>query len=207
MRQRGYVLARLDNRSYSMSALPSRFAITMPGQSVRGRIFQAEAFYARDLAAEQSKPLADSMSTEKLAKLAAIFSAWEQPDAAAELLLKFRDRLSALFDVDEALDMLAAQTQFADGDKDEVEILSYRDYMNLFVTKPAEFYPVEPEPVVTKPRLRDRLDAAWTALNDITYIHQLKQNRARWRMLDEKRKARDARQRDGGRMPLHEAKK
>jgi methyltransferase FkbM-like protein len=197
MRQQGYVLAHLDNRSYSMRALPSRFAITMPGQSVRGRIYQAEAFYARDLAADQWKPLADSMSTEKLAKLAAIFSAWEQPDGAAELLLKFRDRLSALFDVDEALDMLAAQVQFADGDKDEVEILSYRDYMSLFESKPAEFYPSEEVPVIPKPALRDRVVAAWTALCDITYIHQLKQYRARQRMLDEKRKARAARRQDG----------
>jgi hypothetical protein len=193
MRQQGYVLARLEDRSYSMRALPSRFAITMPAQSVSGRTFQSEAFYARDLAATRWKSLADSTSIEKLAKLAAIFSAWEQPDGAAELLLKFRDRFSALFDVDKALDMLAAQTQYADGGKDEVEILSYRDHMALFATDPPEFYP-PPHVPVTKPTLRERLDAAWTALSDWTYAQKIRQDRARWRMLDEKRKARAARQ-------------
>ena len=48
---------------------------------------------------------------EKLAKLVAVFSAWDIPDAAAELLLGLRDRLSTVFDIDAGLDLLAAQTQ------------------------------------------------------------------------------------------------
>ena len=195
MRQQGYSLVRLDNRSYAMRGLPSRFAITMPAQSVSGRIFQAEAFYARDLAAVEMKELAASVSTEKLAKLAAIFSAWEQPDGAAELLLTYRDRFSFLFDVDEALDMLAAQTQWADvGEKDEVEILSYRDHMALFATDPPEFYPPPNPPPPPKPTLRERIDAAWMAWSDWYYVEKIKQNRKRWMMLDEKRKARAARE-------------
>ena len=192
MRQQGYALVRLDNRSYSMRALPSRFAITMPAQTVSGRIFQADAFYARDLAADRWKELATRTSTEKIAKLAAILSAWEQPDGAAELLLKFRDRLSTLFDVDKALDMLAAQTQWADGEKDEVEILSYRDYMALFAKDLPEFYPPPNLPPPPRPTLRERFDAAWMAWSDWYYIDKIKQNRRRWIMLDGKRKTRDA---------------
>ena len=188
MRQQGYALMRLDNRPYSMRSLPSRFAITLPGQSVTGRIFQSEAFYARDLCAERWKDLAVRTSTEKIAKLAAILAAWEQPDGAAELLLKFRDRLSTLFDVDAGLDMLAAQTQYADGEKDQVEILSYRDYMALFATDPPEFYPPPNRPP-SRPTLRERFSASWMAWSDWHYAQKIEINRARQAMLDDKRRA------------------
>lgn len=191
LRRQGYALMRLDNRSYAMRSLPSRFASTLPAQSVSGRIFQSEAFYARDLGAEKWKDLAARTSTEKIAKLAAILAAWEQPDGAAELLLKFRDRLSTLFDVDAALDMLAAQTQYAGGEKDEIEILSYRDYMALFATDPPEFYPPPNRPP-SRPTLRQRFSAAWMAWSDWCYAEKIEFNRARRAMLDEKRKARAA---------------
>jgi len=191
MNRQGYVLVRLDNRSYSMRALPSRFDITIPAQTVSGRIFQSEAFYARDLADERWKELAAATSAEKLAKLAAIFSAWEQPDCAAELLLVHRDRLSALFDVDQALDMLAAQTQYADGKKDEVEILPYRDYMALFAADSPDFYPPPYRPT-PKPTLRQRIAAAWRALGDWDYAEKNKLNRQRNAMLKEKRRSRAA---------------
>lgn len=195
MRRQGYALMRLDNRSYSMRALPSRFAITTPAQSVSGRIFQAEAFYVRDLCAERWKNLAARTSAEKIAKLAAILAAWEQPDGAAEILLKFRDRLSTLFDVDAALDMLAAQTQYADSEKDEVEILSYRDHMARFATDPPEAYPPTQLPPPSQPTLRQRLNAAWVAWSDWHYVERLELARARQAMLDEKRKARAAKSR------------
>ncbi len=47
MRERGFELLALDVRTYAMAALPSPFAITSPAQTVTGRPFQAEAFYAR----------------------------------------------------------------------------------------------------------------------------------------------------------------
>lgn len=189
MRGQGYPLVRLDNRAYSMRSLPSRFAITMPAQTVSGRIFQAEAFYARDIVDEKFKPIAAAMSTEKIAKLAAIYSAWEQPDAAAEILLAYRERLSELFDVDKALDILAAQTQYADGEKDEAEILSYRDYMKVFESDPPEFYP-PPWRETPKPTLGQRLHAAWRALGDWSYVDQCEQRRERERVLEQKRQAR-----------------
>jgi hypothetical protein len=160
----------------------------MPAQAVSGRVFQAEAFYVRDLAAPYRTDIAARTSTEKIAKLAAIFSVWEQPDGAAELLVKFRDRLSALFDVDRALDLLAAQTQRADG-KDEVDILSYRDYLALFATDPPDFYPAPPPPPPPKPTLRQRLDAAYEAWSDWHYAEKVVENRRRWAALEKKRKA------------------
>jgi len=40
-----------------------------------------------------------------------VFSAWDRPDAAAELLIGRRETLAPLFDIDTGLDVLAAQTK------------------------------------------------------------------------------------------------
>ena len=189
MRRSGYELVALDSRSYSMRALPARFAITMPAQTVRGRIVQAEAFYARDIAATEYRHVGAAMSDEKILKLAAIFSAWDQPDGAAEILLAYRDRVSPLLDIGKALDLLAAQTQYADSDKDEVEILPYREYMAAFAADSPDFYP-PPHRYTPKPKLLQRLRAAWTALDDWSYVDHRERLRERERMLERKRQSR-----------------
>ena len=191
MRRSGYELVALDSRPYSMRALPARYAITMPAQTVSGRIFQAEAYYVRDIAGAEYRHIGAALSDEKILKLAAILSAWDQPDGAAEILLAYRDRLSTLLDLDKALDLLASQTQYADGEKDEVEILSYRDYMAAFATDPPEFSP-PPHRYRPKPKLLQRLRAAWTALDDWTYADHRERLRERERMLEGRRQARRA---------------
>ncbi len=155
MREQGFELVALESRCYSMRALPSTFAITMPAQTTTGRIFQAEAFYARDPAGADWSALAATMRPEKLLKLAAIFSIWNQPDGAAEILLSFREKLSPVLDIDAALDLLAAQSQ-----PDTATPLSYRDYVALFGAESPRFYPPPPPPA---PTLRQRLAAAWRA--------------------------------------------
>jgi hypothetical protein len=100
-----------------------------------------------------------------------------------------------LFDVDLALDMLAAQTQYAQGEKDEVNILGYRDYMALFATDSPAFYPPPSRPPTPKPTLRQRFNAALRAWDDWFYAEQLEIDRRRQAMLDAKRKARAARTR------------
>jgi len=140
MRQQGFALFKLQTRTYSSKALPARFAIDTPAQTVSGRVFQGDAFYARD-AVEQ--PTADPL------KLASILSAWELPDCAAEILLEFRDRLP--IDVDLGLDLLAAQMQ---GDS----AMKYREYIAEFMEQSPRFYPPvmdRPEPAFWQ-RLRSR---------------------------------------------------
>jgi hypothetical protein len=160
MRTRGFDLIALDTRNYSMRAPPARFEITTPAQTRSGRIFQGDAFYVRDLASPESADIAAKVSDEKLAKLAVIFSIWNQPDGAAELLLAFRNRLSAIFDVDAALDLLAAQAQ-----PGNEQPLSYRNYMARFEADSADFYPRPwtPPPPIT---LKRRIAAALRAFRD-----------------------------------------
>jgi hypothetical protein len=88
-----------------------------------------------------------------VAKLAAILSAWDVPDAAAELLLGARGKLESVLSVDRGLDRLAAQAQ-----GDRARPLDYRGYMARFESDPPDFYrPEGPIP------LRERLAAAWRA--------------------------------------------
>lgn len=154
MRERGFELFGLDVRTYSMAALPSPFAITMPAQSVSGRPYQAEAFYARDPAGIDWEQLAAAMRPEKMAKLAAILSIWNQPDSAAEILVCFRGKLQEVFEVDLGLELLAGQAQAA-----ATSAASYKDYMEEFDAGAARFYP-PPHVAWSPPSLRNRMTAA-----------------------------------------------
>lgn len=161
MRERGFDLFALDGRNYSSRALPAKFAITAPAQTQSGRILQADAFYARDICSDYQREPGASFGAEKIAKLAAIFSIWRQPDAAAEILLTFRDRLQPLVDIDRALDLLAAQSQPA-----LARPLPYADYMALFASDSPRFYPTPVEIAYAPPSLLKRLKMARRAFND-----------------------------------------
>lgn len=153
MRRHGFDLFRLDVRTYSSRALPARYIWPTPAETHSGRPFQGEAYYALDLLGPNGPAKLAGLSAEKIAKLAAILSAWDVPDAAAELLLDGRDRLRPLIDVDCGLDLLAAQAQ-----GDRARPLDYRAYMARFESDPPDFYrPEGPIP------LRERLAAAWQA--------------------------------------------
>jgi hypothetical protein len=159
MRARGFELLALDVRNYAMSALPSPFAITSPAQSVTGRPFQAEAFYARDPAGPDWPALAAAMKPEKLTKLAAIFSVWNQPDAAAELLLTFPDKLADVFDVEIGLEFLAGQAQAQTRAESAVP---YRDYIEAFEAGAPSFYPppwLPHRPATTRGRIAAAFEA------------------------------------------------
>jgi len=165
MRQQGYELMRLDTLNFSKRALPSRYLYSTPSATVTGRVYQAEAHYALVPAG------ATSQSAEKLIKLAAIFSAWDQPDGAAEILLTFRDRLAPLLDVDAALNVLVAQAQ-----PGEEHPVSYQEYMARFQEDAPMFYPpppMPPPPPAPRPTLLQRLQASWFSVSDWTYIEKL----------------------------------
>lgn len=162
MRARGFELLALDVRNYAMSALPSPFAITAPAQSVTGRPFQAEAFYARDPAGPDWPGIGAAMRPEKLAKLAAIFSVWNQPDAAAELLQVFNDSLAGVLDVDVGLELLAGQAQAQSG---AVAAIPYPDYIAAFEAGAPRFYPPAWVPH-TPPTPAARFTAAFKAFLD-----------------------------------------
>ena len=156
MRARGFELMGLEIRTYSMSALPAPFAITAPAQTITGRPSQADALYARDPAAPDWADVGAAMTPEKLAKLAAIFSVWHLPDAAAELLVHFRGKLETLLDVDLGLELLTGQTQAQVGSKSAI---AYKEYIAEFEAGAARFFP-PPWLPWTAPSLGQRVSTA-----------------------------------------------
>ncbi len=131
MRARGFDLFDLTVRRYSHAALPAAYVGGLPGQSVFGRPVQGDALYLRDpCAAEPGLAL----SAEKLAKLAAIASLAGLPDFAAEILLRHREALVGMLDVERGLDLLAAQAQPVGRAP-----LGYREYMAAFERGDAMF--------------------------------------------------------------------
>lgn len=153
MRRQGFDLFRLDVRNYSTRALPARYIWPTPAETHSGRPFQGEAYYALDLLGPKGQACAARLGSQKIAKLAAILSAWDVPDAAAELLIGHRDRIAPILDVERGLDVLAAQAQGTC-----LRPLSYRQYIARFESDPPDLYrPEGPIP------LRERLSAAWAA--------------------------------------------
>jgi methyltransferase FkbM-like protein len=155
LRRAGFDLFRLDVRNCSTRALPARYIWPTPAETVSGRPFQGEAYYARDVLAPHRAQAGARLSAAKIAKLAAVFSAWDVPDAAAELVTARRETLAPLFDIDAGLDLLAAQTQSG-----RSRPLSYRAYMASFEADSAAFY--RPEgPVPTWERLKSAWRGYW----------------------------------------------
>ncbi|UKJ78129.1 FkbM family methyltransferase [Azospirillum brasilense] len=135
MKKAGFELFGLSVRTYAMAALPARYTYSSPSQSIKGRPLQGDAVYIRDIGAPEQEKFAKALSSEKLAKLAAVFALFDLPDCAAEVVLKHRDALSSLFDTDQALDILAHQLQPAGSD------LSYQEYIQAFEEDAPLFYP------------------------------------------------------------------
>ena len=155
MRSQGFDLFRLDVRNFSTRALPARYIWPTPAETVSGRPFQGEAYYARDVLAPHRATASAGLSAEKIAKLAAVFSAWGVPDAAAELLIGRRETLAPLLDIDAGLDLLAAQTQ-----TNRSRPLRYRGYMATFEADSPTFY--RPEgPVPTWERIKSAWRGYW----------------------------------------------
>jgi hypothetical protein len=147
MRSHGFDLFGLSVRRYSNKILPGRYVSSTPAQSEFGRPLQGDALYARDVAGPDASALADRLSDEKLAKLAAIFSLSQLPDCAAEVLVRFRARLSKIVDVDRSLDLLADQAQV-----DSWRHFSYRSYMAAFEANSPMFYRSRLWPLSEGPR-------------------------------------------------------
>jgi hypothetical protein len=149
MRRQGFELLDLEVRRYSARALPAPYVWPTPAETTFGRPFMGEAYYALDPAAAQG--CGRALSPQKLAKLAAIFSLWNVPDAAAELLLAKRTELDPLLSIDQALDALAAQIQpFRRHPR------SYAAYLAEFESDSPTFYRREGHI-----SLQERLAAAW----------------------------------------------
>jgi hypothetical protein len=149
MRRQGFELFDLEVRRYSTRALPGPYIWPTPAETTFGRPFMGEAYYALDPLSDRGR--GRSLAPDRLAKLAAIFSIWNVPDMAAELLQARRADFSGLLPVDQALDALAAQVQpFRPWPR------SYASYLAQFEKDSPAFYRRE-----GSISLAERVSAAW----------------------------------------------
>ena len=138
----GFRMFSLDPTRYSKAAMPDVFEWSMPAQTVRGQVLQADALFCKDLAVEGND------SPTRILKLACIFDLFNLQDCAAELLMAHEDILAAVSPVP-VTDLLTAL-----GPRTELG-LSPADARALFATSPESFFPKsateEPESGRTTP--------------------------------------------------------
>jgi FkbM family methyltransferase len=133
MKAHGFEIFHLTVQRYSASALPARFALNKPGPTEFGRVLVGDALYVRDLASGLYDDFAAKLSADRILNVALIFSAFQLPDCAAEVVLRFRPQLATICDVDRLLDLAAAQAQ------DHSSPANYQEYVSRFRHDPRSF--------------------------------------------------------------------
>jgi len=135
MKQHDYTLFALSTRKYSLSALPGKYAITMPAQTEYGRAYQGDAVYFKDT---NNKFTSDN---DKILKLALLFSMFDLPDCAADLLIKHREKLEKTSDINKLLDVLTRHSIYLSKFDDRLSHSSYKEYLKRFKNNEKMFYP------------------------------------------------------------------
>jgi FkbM family methyltransferase len=137
MKGHGFELFDLTTRRYSMAALPAQYLYGFPAEGNYGRVLQGDALYVRDLGSPEHDEFTARLAPGKLLNLVCIFSAFNLPDCAAEIVLRFDRTLAMLCDTEHMLDLLAAQAQGPFRRRP----LTYRQYMARFEAQHPMFFP------------------------------------------------------------------
>jgi Methyltransferase FkbM domain len=139
MRARGFELFGMTVNRYSLAALPSRYLWKLPARTEFGRPLQGDALYIRDLGSSIYDEFTARLPWTKLVNLICLFAAFNLPDCAAEIAVRFRESLNAGCDVDRVLNLLTAQAQ------DPLEQpLTYREYIRRFESHDSMFFTPSP---------------------------------------------------------------
>lgn len=132
----GFSLFDLEVYRYSRAVLPEPFVYRIPAQTQGGQVLWGDALYLRDLGNEDyERDWSIAFAPPKIIKLACLFEIFGMGDCAAELLLKYRNDLSGLVEVDSCLDMLTPPVK---GRK-----ISFSRYRERFERNLASFYPAD----------------------------------------------------------------
>jgi len=130
----GFSLFDLDLKRYSRAALPAQFRWRQPCETHSGQLNWADCLYLRDVGiAWYEEQWGIRLSPLKLLKLCCIHELHGLDDCAAEVLLKFRESIGGLVDVDVCLDLLTPA--LPDGRR-----VGYREYIQFFENNVQAFY-------------------------------------------------------------------
>jgi FkbM family methyltransferase len=146
----GYTLFDLDVNRYTKRALPAKFCYAIPAQTRGGQALWGDALYLKDPVASQIHPsgLHFEMSPAKILKLACLFELFSLSDAAAELLLHYRDKLASVIDVDFCLNCLT---------KNHTDNQTYQEYIQSFSRDISLFYPSAKDASVSRDSEKDSI--------------------------------------------------
>jgi Methyltransferase FkbM domain len=134
LRGLGFSLFDFDLKRYSRGALPKPFRWMQPCETDSGQLNWADCLYLRDVGIQGYEAhWGISLAPVKLLKLCCLYELHGLQDCAAEVLLKYRESLSGLVDVDLCLDLLTPA--LPDGRQ-----VSYREYIEFFENNVTAFY-------------------------------------------------------------------
>lgn len=131
----GFSLFDMRVFRYSRAVMPRAFEGHDPAQTEKGQISWCDAFYFRDIgAADYETRTGFTPTNAQILKQAALLEFFGFPDCAAEILIKYKNKLSAFMDVDAALNALTPQ---------DMGRLNYAEYMGVFdhMIKSKQIYP------------------------------------------------------------------
>jgi hypothetical protein len=139
LNDRGYHLFNLSQFRMSRRVLPMPLLWDhrdhhgqpmIVGHTTRGQLVVGDAFFARDLIADDFIITAgDRRALLRVLKAAAVFELYNAPDCAAELLLQYRDKLSDWLDVAEYLNQLVPENADVLGPR------TYADYLDIYLAR------------------------------------------------------------------------
>jgi hypothetical protein len=134
LRDLGYSVFAIEPRFHTRAALPGMFRWNQFADTHTGRACWGNTLFFRDVCLpDYEKRFGIVLTPAKLLKLCCAHELFGFPDCAAEVLLKFRDRLQPQVNVDRCLDLLTPP--LPDGRN-----VSYREYIEAFKKNPAAFY-------------------------------------------------------------------
>jgi len=130
----GYSLFAIDPKLHSRAALPKMFRWNQPADTHEGQVHWADALFLRDVClTEYEARWGLRLSARKLLKLCCVHEIHGLEDCAAEILLRFRERIASVANVDHCLNLLTPP--LPDGRK-----VSHREYIDFFEKNVEAFY-------------------------------------------------------------------
>jgi len=134
LHERGYSLFAIDPKLHSRAALPKKFRWNEPADTHEGQVHWADTLFLRDVCLpDYEAHWGLQLSARKLLKLCCVHEIHGLEDCAAEILLRFRERIAFVADVDHCLNLLTPP--LPDGRK-----VSHREYIEFFEKNVEAFY-------------------------------------------------------------------
>ena len=133
LESKGFFLFELSIHRYARAALPDKFCIPIPAQTLGGQVVWGDAVYLRDpLLSGYSNVWEINFTTEKILKLACIYEIYSMPDCAAELIVAYRKKIDKTIDSSFLLDQLTPLLNS--------EFVGYEKYIDYFRSNTLKFF-------------------------------------------------------------------